>query len=98
MAMRSFHRSSCYAIIPILITCIISLLLLFYLLPNGIPKSYGHAFTIRSDPSPSQSSPTPPSKVQVFFSEPIDLRYSTIKVLDSSGHEVDNKDKQAVAG
>jgi copper transport protein len=72
--------------------------LLFYLLPNGIPKSYGHAFTIRSDPSPSQSSPTPPSKVQVFFSEPIDLRYSTIKVLDSSGHEVDNKDKQAVAG
>ncbi|MFL6363374.1 MAG: copper resistance CopC/CopD family protein, partial [Nitrososphaeraceae archaeon] len=83
---------------PFVIIGIISLFTLLSFFPNGIPKSYAHAFTIRSDPSPSQSLPTSPSKVDVYFSEPIDLRYSTIKVLDSGGKQVDNKDEHNIGG
>jgi copper transport protein len=99
MNTRSLHRSSsCVIIMPFVIIGIISLFALLSFFPNGIPKSYAHAFTIRSDPSPSQSLSTSPSKVDVYFSEPIDLRYSTIKVLDSGGKQVDNKDEHNIGG
>ena len=63
-----------------------------------IPKAYAHAFIIGSDPSPSQSLPTPPTKVVVHLSEPVDLHYSSIKVLDASGKEIDMKDDHYVNG
>ncbi|MBV9668234.1 MAG: copper resistance protein CopC [Nitrososphaeraceae archaeon] len=68
------------------------------LFPNGIPKSYAHAFTIKSDPSPSQSLPKSPSKVDVYFSEPVDIRYSKLMVIDASGKQVDNKDQHYING
>lgn len=49
---------------------------------------YGHAFVTRSDPAPSQSLPTSPSKVDVFFSEPVDVKYSKLKVLDQDGKQI----------
>src|SRR5919202_6532516 len=100
MNMRHFQRSSlsCIIIMPFVIIGIIFMLALLSSFPNGIPKTYAHAFTIRSDPSPSQSLPTPPTKVDVYFSEPIDLRYSTVKVLDSGGKQVDNNDKHNIGG
>jgi copper transport protein len=63
-----------------------------------IPKAYAHAFVIGSDPSPSQSLPTPPSKVAVHLSEPVDIHYSSIKVLDAGGKEIDMKDDHYVNG
>ena len=100
MNLRSFRRSSsCYLLaMSFVIIGIISLLALVSFFPNGIPKSYAHAFTIKSDPAPSQSLPASPSKVDVYFSEPIDIRYSTIKVLDPSGKQVDNNDKHNIGG
>jgi copper transport protein len=98
MNARSFYRSSPCVIMPFVVIGIISMFVLLALFPNGIPKSYAHAFTIRSDPSPSQSLPRPPSKVDVYFSEPIDIRYSTIKVLGSGGKQVDNKDEHNIGG
>src|SRR5918912_568005 len=99
MNMRPFRRSSsCVISMPFVITGIISILVLLSFFSNGIPKAYAHAFTIRSDPSPSQSVPSPPTKVDVYFSEPIDLRYSTIKVLDPGGKQVDVKDEHNIGG
>src|ERR671933_1884563 len=100
MHIRRFHRPSlpCIIIMPFVVIGIISMLALLTSFPNGIPKAYAHAFTIRSDPSPSQSLSTPPTKVDVYFSEPIDLHYSTIKVLDSGGKQVDNKDVHSIGG
>jgi copper transport protein len=99
MNMRPFNRSSsCVIIMPFVIVGIISVLVLLSFFPNGLPDAYGHAFTIRSDPSPSQSAPNPPTKVDVYFSEPIDLRYSTIKVIDAGGKQVDNKDEHNIGG
>src|SRR5215204_2130894 len=67
------------------------------LLPT-IPKSYAHASVISSTPSPFQSLTSAPSKVDVQFSEPVDLQYSKLTVLDENGKEVDNKDVQYVNG
>lgn len=63
----------------------------FLILPN-IPNSYAHALIVRSNPAPSQSLPSPPTKVDVYFTDPVDIQYSTIKVLDPNGNEVQNKD------
>lgn len=63
----------------------------FLILPN-IPNSYAHALIVKSNPAPSQSLPSPPSKVDVYFTDPVDIQYSTVKVLDPNGNEVQNKD------
>ncbi len=68
------------------------------LTPSLIQKTYGHAFVINSDPSPSQLLKTPPANIQVSLSEPVDVRYSKISVLDSTGKEVDRKDAHYVKG
>src|SRR5256714_15407787 len=108
MGMRQSHMSSSSSsssssciVIPFIVIIIIgiaSLLLSLTFFPNGIPEAYAHAFTIRSDPSPSQSLPRSPSKVDVYFSEPIDLRYSKITVIDASGKPVGNKDAHYING
>lgn len=59
--------------------------------PN-IPKSYAHAFVTYSSPAPFTSLNTPPSQIEMDFVDPIDMRYSSIKVLDSNGKAVQNND------
>jgi copper transport protein len=59
---------------------------------GAIHTSFGHAFVINSSPSQSQSIPKSPQQVNVFFSEPVDLRFSHLKVLDSNGKQVDRGD------
>lgn len=54
-----------------------------------VHSASGHAFVIKSNPSQSQSISVSPKQIDVFFSEPVDLRYSSMKVLDSTGKEVD---------
>src|SRR5438132_7963344 len=73
----------------ILIVAIVSSIV--FVIPN-IPNSYGHASITKSDPAPSQSLDTQPSKVDVYFDDLIDIRYSQLKVLNSSGVEIQLKD------
>jgi copper transport protein len=63
-----------------------------------IPKAYAHAYVIGSDPFPTQSLPKGPSQVTVHTSDPVDIRYSTVKVLGPSGNEIDKKDSHYVNG
>jgi len=60
-------------------------------IPN-IPNSYAHASVTKSDPSDRQSLVNQPTKVDVYFNDPIDIRYSQLKVLNSSGMEIQQKD------
>ncbi|MHB8546905.1 MAG: copper resistance CopC/CopD family protein [Nitrosotalea sp.] len=60
------------------------------------PKSYEHAFVEKSDPAASQSLSAPPSKVDVYFSDPIDIKYSEIKVLDSNGKQIQENDQHYI--
>jgi copper transport protein len=89
-------RGSCFHIIQLL-AIVVPLVLLLILVP-AIPKSYAHAFVIKSNPSSSQSLSTPPAKVDVYFSEPVDLRYSKLSVIDPNGKQIDNKDIKNVDG
>ena len=59
---------------------------------SGIPKSYEHAFVIDSTPAPASSVNTVPAQIEIEFVDPIDLRYSQIKVLDSNGKAIQNND------
>jgi copper transport protein len=63
-----------------------------------IPESYAHAFVINSNPSSSQTLKSPPTKVEVYLSEPVDLRYSKLNVIDPDGKQIDNKNVQYANG
>ncbi|MDE1843989.1 MAG: copper resistance protein CopC [Thaumarchaeota archaeon] len=65
---------------------------------SHIPNSYAHALIANSDPKPSQSLSSPPSKIDVYFTDPVDIHYSQIKVLDPTGKEIENKDEQYIKG
>lgn len=65
---------------------------------SAIPHAYAHAFVIGSDPSPSQSLPKGSSQVTVHLSDPVDIRYSSVKVVDSTGKQIDKKDTHYVNG
>lgn len=62
-------------------------------IPN-IPNSYAHASVdySKSYPTFSQTLSTPPSKVDIYFSDPVDIRYSQVKVLDSDGKQIQKND------
>ncbi|MDR3782820.1 MAG: copper resistance protein CopC [Candidatus Nitrosotalea sp.] len=59
---------------------------------SGIPKSYEHAFVIDSSPAPASSVNTVPSQIEIEFVDPIDMRYSQIKVMDANGKSIQNND------
>ncbi len=85
-----------YSYLPIVI--IAALPFLSSILISAIPHAYAHAYVIGSDPFPSQSLPTAPSRVQVHTSEPVDIRYSSVKVLSPGGNQIDKRDDYYVNG
>ena len=64
----------------------------------SIPFVYAHPFTEKTIPSLTSNSPTGTTEVIVFFSEPVDINFSEIKVLDSNGNQIDNKDTSYYEG
>jgi len=77
----------------ILITAVISSAI--FVIPN-IPNSYAHAYVTKSVPAQGQSFAAQPSKIDVYFSDPVDIRYSQLKVLDSNAKEVQEKDQHYI--
>ena len=59
----------------------------------SIPFASAHPFTEETIPSLSSNAPVGTSEVIVFFSEPVDIDFSEIKVFDGNGNQIDNKDK-----
>lgn len=94
---RHFGRLHYHHILsPMVVIGVFSILMLISL--PTIPKSYAHAFVINSNPTPSQTLKAPPTKVEVYLSEPVDLRYSKLSVIDQDGKQVDNKNVQYANG
>jgi len=58
----------------------------------SIPFASAHPFTEETIPSSSSNAPAGTTEVIVFFSEPVDINFSEIKVFDSNGEQIDNKD------
>jgi copper transport protein len=63
-----------------------------------IPESFAHPVYVDSSPGAFQSVPSSPAEVNVFFSEPIELEYSSIRVLGPDGSAVDLNDPHNVEG
>ena len=63
-----------------------------------LPQSFAHPVYVDSTPKPFQSVSSSPTEVNVFFSEPIELDYSSISVLGPDGGTVDLGDQHIVEG
>jgi copper transport protein len=68
------------------------LIILLVLSLTSIPSALAHPFTDETIPNLSSNAPTGVSEVIVYFSEPVELNFSTLKVLDNNGNQIDNKD------
>jgi len=77
----------------VLITIVFSSII--FVIPN-IPNSYAHAVIEKSEPARAQSLSSPPTKVDVYLNDAIDIRYSQIKVLDSDGNEIQENDQHYI--
>jgi copper transport protein len=62
----------------------------------SIPSAHAHAIITKSDPVPGQSLSAAPSKVDIYFSDPVDIRYSEIKVLDADGQQIEKSDQHYI--
>jgi putative copper export protein/methionine-rich copper-binding protein CopC/streptogramin lyase len=83
-----------FSITFLVLLSVVTLLVLFPLAGNVL----GHAFVLDSNPAPSESLEKPPARVEVFLSEPVDDRYSEVRVIGPNGKQIDNKDTQHFDG
>ncbi len=73
---------------------IISLLVLSI----SIPYAAAHPFTEETNPSSAVNAPVGISEITIIFSEPIELDFSSLKVFDNNGDQIDNKDSKYYLG
>jgi len=64
----------------------------------SIPFAAAHPFTEQTIPSLTSNALTGTTEVIVFFSEPVDTNFSEIKVFDTNGNQIDNKDTSYYEG
>jgi copper transport protein len=74
------------------------LIILLILSFISIPFAAAHPFTEETIPSLGSNAPVGTTEVIVYFSEPVDINFSEIKVFDSSGNQIDNKDTNYYEG
>ncbi|MFB5637230.1 MAG: copper resistance CopC/CopD family protein, partial [Nitrosarchaeum sp.] len=74
------------------------LIILLFILTISIPYAAAHPFTSETNPSSSTNAPIGITKVIVHFSEPIDIEFSSLRVFDSNGDQIDNKDSKYFDG
>lgn len=64
----------------------------------SIPFATAHPFTEETIPSITSSAPAGTTEVIVYFSEPIDINFSELRVFDTNGNQIDNKDTSYYEG
>jgi putative copper export protein/streptogramin lyase/methionine-rich copper-binding protein CopC len=96
---RFAGRSLCDAYFIFLISLIIlSPTVVPIVILSSAEAVYGHAFVLDRIPAASESLEEPSDKVEVFLSEPVDERYSEVKVIGPDGNQIDNRDTQYIDG
>jgi len=74
------------------------LIILLILSSISIPFAAAHPFTEETIPSLTSHAPTGVTEVIAYFSEPVEIDFSELKVLDSNGNQIDNKDTSYYEG
>lgn len=91
---RLWSSSAVFALSFLILLPIIASVVLF----SSAQNVFGHAFMLDSNPALSESLEKPPARVEVFLSEPVDDRYSEVRVLGPDGKQIDNRDTQHFDG
>jgi copper resistance protein C len=60
--------------------------------------AWAHAFLDHAEPRVGSVVHAAPTRVEVWFTEDLEPAFSTLKVLDATGREVDKKDKTVPQG
>ena len=68
------------------------LIILLLILSISIPYAAAHPFTMKTSPNSASNAPEGITQVIVYFSEPVELDFSSLKVFDNNGDQIDNKD------
>ena len=64
----------------------------------GFPLVSAHPFTDETIPPQFSNAPVGTSEVVVIYSEAIEISFSALKVFDSNGEQIDNKDTRYYEG
>ena len=63
---------------------------------SSIPLAYAHPFIVSSDPARSSNVSAGIDQIVIHYSETVEIEFSAIKVFDSSGNQIDNKDTKYI--
>ncbi|MDH3677051.1 MAG: CopD family protein, partial [Nitrosopumilus sp.] len=74
------------------------LIILFLVLSISFPYAAAHPFTGETSPSSAVNAHVGVNEIIVSYSEPIELDFSSLKVFDSNGDQIDNKDSTYFQG
>jgi len=74
------------------------LIILLFCSSFSIPYAAAHPFILESNPSSTTNAPVGTTQISAKYSEPVEIEYSSLKVLDSNGEQIDNKDTQYFKG
>src|SRR5919202_3420838 len=77
---------------------LIAIGIVFALFASNMPQSFAHPVYVKSTPQAFQTVAAPPTAVNIFFTEPIELKYSKISVIGPDGGRVDKDDPHNVGG
>ena len=58
----------------------------------GFPLAYGHPFLLDSAPSQGQNVAVGTTQIITHYSEAVEINFSELKIYDSNGNQVDNRD------
>ena len=58
----------------------------------GLPLAYGHPFLLDSEPSQGQNAAVGTTQIITHYSEAVEINFSELKIYDSNGNQVDNRD------
>ena len=61
-------------------------------------QAFGHAFLEHARPAVGSTVHGSPTEIRLSFTSPLEPAFSTVKVLDQSGRQVDRKDKHVDRG
>ncbi|MDQ6916767.1 MAG: copper resistance protein CopC [Pseudomonadota bacterium] len=59
-----------------------------------IPGAEAHAFLVHATPAVGSSSREWPARARLWFTDELEAAFSTVRVLDRDGKQVDKQDKQ----
>ena len=58
----------------------------------GFPLAYAHPFLIDSVPAQGGNVPSGTTKIITYYSEAVEIDFSELKIYDSNGNQIDNRD------